>query len=347
MRHLLPALLLALALPLPAEETKPAAPPAEASKPPPPDEVRLKNGDRLTGTVASLAGGKLVINTLLAGTVTVDWSQVASIRTSSKVVVKLSTGEVVEGQLVEAPEGRIKVATAGAAAPVEIEAVKVSKFNEPPAQWHGALTLSLKVTDGNTHTRSFLFAAEGTRATENDLFLLRALFRYGQKSGVIDERNAYGLAKYNYTFHKGLYGYLSAELLSDRFKDLDLNTVVSAGAGYEILKEEWIDLTAEAGLAYIDNNFHDADDDSHLGGRASARLRVALPLDFEFKDLFTIYPNFEDSQDYQYRNEATLGTAVGGGWSLLGGVITEFDNEPSPGLRRYDNTYFVGLGYKF
>ncbi len=350
MRHLLiPALLLALspALAAPAEEAKPAAPPAEAPKPPPPDEVRLKNGDRLTGTVTSLAGGKLVIATLHEGTVTVDWAQVASIRTSGKVAVKMATGEIVEGRLVEAPEGRIKVATEGAAAPIEIEFAKVSKLNEPPTQWHGSLSLALKVTDGNTHNQSFLFAAEGTRATEDDLFLLRAIFRYGQQDGVLTERNAYGLAKYNYTFYEGLYGYLSTELLSDRFKDLDLNTVVSAGVGYVVFKEDWIDLAAEAGIAYIDNNFHEVDDEAHIGGRAAARLRVALPLGFEFRDNLTVYPNFEDSQDYQARNEATLGTALGGGWSLLGGMITDFDNEPSPGLRKYDDTYFLGLGYTF
>jgi putative salt-induced outer membrane protein YdiY len=350
--RLIPALvaLAFLAAPVVAEEAKPAAtPPAEAPKPPPPppDEVKLKNGDRLTGTVTSLAGGKLVINTLSEGTVTVDWTQVASVKTSGKIAVKMATGEIVEGKLVEAPEGRIKVATEGAAAPVEIEFAKVSKFNEPPTQWHGSLNLSAKVTDGNTHNQSFLFAAEATRATENDLFMLRAIFLYGKKNGVLDERNAYGLAKYNYEFYKGLYGYLSAEFLSDRFKDLNLNTTVSAGVGYEVFKKDWIDLTTEVGIAYMNNDFVVAEDEGHIGGRAAARLRVALPLNFEFRDNLTVYPNFEHSQDWQARNEATLGTALGGGWSLLGGVITQFDNKPSPGFRKYDDTYFLGLGYTF
>ena len=32
---------------------------------------------------------------------------------------------------------------------------------------------------------------------------------------------------------------------------------------------------------------------------------------------------------------------------LLGGVITEYDRKPSPGFKRQDDTYFIGLGYKF
>ncbi len=311
------------------------------------DEVRLKNGDRLTGTIKSLSGGKLVLATEHSGTVSVDWAQVASVVTEGKVKVKMSTGEVLEGNLVAAPEGRLKIATEGAAGPVEIELGKVKNFNEPPTQWHGNLSAAGRTTDGNTHNRSFLVTGEGTRATENDLFLLRAIFRYGDKDKEIQERSSYGLAKYNYTFYAGLYGFASVELNADRFRDLDLRTVVSAGLGYDVFKESWIDLSAEVGAAYFDNNFHEAEDESHMGARGSARLRMALPLDFEFRDLFTIYPNFEDSPDWQCRNEATLGTALGGGWSLLGGMITDYDHEPAPGLRKHDNTYFVGLGYTF
>jgi putative salt-induced outer membrane protein YdiY len=334
-----------------AEEAKPAdaKPAAEkpAEAPKPPDEVKLKNGDRLTGTVKKMGGGKLTIETPHSGTVTVKWAEIASVKTAGKVKVRLATDEIVQGKLVEAPDGRLKVATEGAAAPVEVEMAKVTHLNEAPAQWRGNLSLAIRATDGNTHTKNMLAAVEAVRATEDDKLLIKAIFRYGKQSGKLTERNGYGIAKYNYNFYEGLYGYASVEFLSDYFKDLRLNTVVSVGVGYVILDEDWIDLAAEAGIAYIDNNFRAAKDESHLGARAAAHLRLDLPLGFEFKDAFTIYPNFEDSQDYQYRNEATLGTALGQGWSLLGGVITEYDNEPAPGRETYDNIYFAGLGYKF
>ena len=70
-------------------------------------------------------------------------------------------------------------------------------------------------------------------------------------------------------------------------------------------------------------------------------------LGFVFKDVFTIYPNFEESQDFQIRNEAMLTNTLGGGWSILGGVITEYDRTPAVGIVRHDDTYFVGLGYTF
>jgi hypothetical protein len=177
--------------------------------------------------------------------------------------------------------------------------------------------------------------------------LAKAIFRYGKTGQTLNERNGYGIGKYQLKLTPGFYAYVSEELLSDTFKDLSLESITSAGVGYMILKSAPVDLSAEAGIAYFANNFDVSPDESHIGARISASVRVALPLNFEFKDLFTIYPNFKHSQDFQIRNEATIGTALGGGWDLLGGVITEFDKTPTPGLNRRDDTFFIGLGYTF
>lgn len=311
------------------------------------DEIKLKNGDRITGTVKGLAGGKLVVATPHSGNLSIDWAQVASVKTDAPVKVKLVTGDVLEGKIVPSNEGKLKVEAGGTVAPVEVEMGKITHFNEPPTAWHGVVNASAKATDGNTHTKSFLVSAEGVRATESDELLLRAIFRYGQQGQTLIERNGYGIAKYSYKFTPKFYGYVSEELLSDTFKDLRLGTVTSIGVGYDWVKEPWIDFSTEAGFAYFSNDFRVASDESHAGARAAAKLRVDLPLGFVLKDVFTIYPNFKHSQDFQIRNEGTLGTGLGGGWTLLGGVITEFDKTPSPGRVRRDDTYFVGLGYTF
>lgn len=311
------------------------------------DEVKLKNGDRLSGKVTGMAGGKLTIETKETGPIAVDWTQIVSVKTDAPIKVKLATGELLEGKISPGAEGRLKVETAGASAPVEVDFTKVKAFNEPPTQWHGKLSASAKSTDGNTHNESFLVALRATRETEDDRILVKALFQYGKTGQNLTERNSYGLGKYELKFTPEFYGYASEELMGDTFKDLNIGTITSVGVGYVFVKESWIDFSAEAGIAYITND-HDIDkDESHIGARVAAYLRVALPLSFEFRDAFTIYPNFKDSQDFTFRNEATLGTALGGGWDLLGGVITEYDRKPSPGLGRRDDTYFVGLGYTF
>lgn len=311
------------------------------------DQVKLKNGDVVTGKISSLAGGKLVVETAYAGKVTIDWAQVVSVKSDAPIKVTLVTGEEVEGKVVPGQEGRLKVESAGTTGPVEVDLTKVKYFNQPPVQWHGKLSFAGKITDGNTDTKSFLASAEGTRESEADLFLVRAIFHYGEQEGVLTERNSYGIGKYELKFSPDLYGYISEELSSDTFKDIGLESITSVGAGYNLVKEKWMDLSLEAGLAYFSTSHKIAPDDSHMGARAAANLRVALPFHLEFKDLYTIYPNFKDSQNYQFRNEASLGTSLGGGWDLLGGVITEYNNKPAPGIRKVDDTYYLGVGYTF
>jgi len=311
------------------------------------DEVKLKNGDRLSGKVAGLAGGKLLMETPESGPIKLDWTQIVSIKTDAPIKLKLVTGEWLEGKVSPGADGKIKVESAGTVAPIEIEFPKVASINEPPAAWHGKISAAAKATDGNTHTKSFLIAGEAARETDLDLLSAKAIFRYGQTGSTLTERNSYGIGKYQYKITPAVYAYVSEELMSDTFKDLSLESITSVGAGYVFLKQAAIDFSAEAGLAYFANNFDVAPDESHLGARVATFLRVSLPLGFEFKDNFTIYTNFKHSQDFQLRNEATLGTALGSGWDLLGGVITEYDKTPSPGLKSTDDTYFVGLGYTF
>jgi hypothetical protein len=311
------------------------------------DEVKLKNGDRLTGKVTSLAGGKLVLETTHSGPLKIDWAQVVSVKSDAPIKVTLVTGEILEGKVAPGADGRLKVETSGAAAPVEVDLAKVKYFNQPPTQWHGNLNAAGKITEGNSRTKAFLVSAEATRETEADLLLFRAIFHYGQQEGVLTERNSYGIGKYQYKVAAGLYGYLSEELMSDTFKDIELESITSVGAGYDLLKESWIDFSAEAGVAYFSTQHKVNPNESHLGARGATKLRVALPLGFELKDIFIIYPNFKESQNYQLRNEATLGTALGGGWNLLGGVITEYNHQPEPGIKDTDDTYFIGLGYTF
>ena len=310
------------------------------------DEVVMKNGDKLTGKVVDLVGGKLRIETAHSGVIVLDWGQVATLKTDGPVKVKLVTGETVEGKIGAGQDGKILVESAGVG-PLELPPDRVKAFNEPPVAWHGSVDFAGRVSDGNTHTTSMLFAAEAFRVTEVDRLLFKAVFRYGETRNVITERNGYGQVKYDYLFTDRIYGFASIELLSDKFKDLQLRSVAALGVGYIFLKSPELDFWGDAGLAYVDNDLRDGDDEAHMGARISAHVRKTLPMGFELVDDVVFLPNFEEGDDWQLRNDLALATALGQGWTFKSGMITEYDNDPPDGLRKYDDTYYVGLGYKF
>jgi putative salt-induced outer membrane protein YdiY len=324
MKHLLPALLLLCgALSVAAD-----------------DEVKLKNGDRITGKVLGMDGGKVTVETPHSGKVVVDFAQVASLKTEGKVVVNLKSDQDVEGPI-EYADGKLKVGGA------ETDLANVKAWNKPPVGWHGNVNLGWRSTDGNIHNRSGIATAEIIRKSDYNEILFRGIYRYGETEGVLTERNAYGIAKYSHTISGDLYAYASFEALGDEFQDLDARYIASAGLGYTIVKEKWMDWSVEAGAAWVDNRYELGVDEGHAGARGSTTVRVDLPLGFVFKDIFTIYTNFDNSPDYQIRNEATLTTALGSGWNFIAGVITDYDHEPAVGRVSHDNTYFAGLGFTF
>lgn len=311
------------------------------------DEITLKNGDKLTGRIAGMTKGKLVIETPHSGHVTVAWDQIASIKTDEKIPVTLATGERLEGKLSAGEGGRLRIESEGAAQPVEVELARVTHIRQAAIAWHGSVDVAARATDGNTHTKGFLLAAEAIRESEIDKWTVRALYRSSETSGALTERSAYGLGKYQYFVFEPGYVFGSVELFHDRFRDLRLRTVLAGGVGWNMLDREWLKLSAEVGLAFIDNNFYEEDDESHLGGRLNVNLRAPLPFGFEFVNDFTYFPNFDDTADWQIHNEATLATTLGGGWTFKAGYILDFDNEPSEGIEERDGTYFMGLGYRF
>jgi putative salt-induced outer membrane protein YdiY len=311
------------------------------------DEVVLKSGEKVVGTIKGMKGGKLAVDSPQLGSLKIAADQIASLKSDQVFKFTLATGETIEGRISSFDAGKARVESAGAG-PVDVELAKVKVVNEPPVEWHGFVDIGGRTTDGNTHNAAFTAAFEASRVSDVDEILVRALFRYGEDSDrVIIERNSYGLAKYSYRFSDRFYGFASAEFYSDRFKDLTLRTILSGGIGYKLVTEPWADLSLEAGVAYIDNNFRVSDDEGHAGGRLAAHARIALPLGFELVDDFVFYPNFEESQDFQIHNELAVSRGIGGGWTMRAGVITDYDREPTLGTHRHDDTYFVSVGYKF
>ena len=63
------------------------------------DQITLKNGDRVTGTIVKSDGKTLVFNGALVGEVTIALENIAEIVTDKPLYVGLSDGRTIEGVL--------------------------------------------------------------------------------------------------------------------------------------------------------------------------------------------------------------------------------------------------------
>src|SRR5262252_2587644 len=79
------------------------------------DEVTLKNGDRLSGSVAISDGKTLVLKTDFEGEVTIQWDAITTIESSQNLTLTLKDGSRVSGK-VTTEDGKFRIAPPNAPA---------------------------------------------------------------------------------------------------------------------------------------------------------------------------------------------------------------------------------------
>src|SRR5579871_2439037 len=75
------------------------------------DQVVLKNGDTITGSIVKKDGAKLTIKSEFLGEVTMPWSAVKTLTSDAALHVALPTGETVSGKISTSGEN-LQVTTA-------------------------------------------------------------------------------------------------------------------------------------------------------------------------------------------------------------------------------------------
>src|SRR5215472_16636783 len=75
------------------------------------DQVTLKNGDRLSGKIASGDGKTLLLKSDFAGDVTIQWDAITGIESSDPINLTLKDGSKLSGK-VTTQDGKFVVATA-------------------------------------------------------------------------------------------------------------------------------------------------------------------------------------------------------------------------------------------
>ncbi len=314
------------------------------------DEIILKNGDRLTGTVTSAEGETLLLETDYSDPVKILKSKVMKINIAEPAEIHLIQGEILKGKVRSEGDGKIIIEAIPGREDAHVAWNNVAAINPPPKKkstWNGDVTVGANKQSGNTERTSAFIGATAVRRTPQDRYSLRYLFNYAEEDSEISARNTYGAGKYDYFFTEKFYGYLSVELLNDEFKNLNLRTVVGPGVGYQFWDDNIKSLLLEGGISYFSENLEEGEDTDWITARLAADLRYTLWGSVVFSDYLVVYPSLEDSGQYQLRNEAAISTALSSDWSLRLAHILERDSNPPLNVKKNDQNWILGLQYGF
>lgn len=234
------------------------------------DQVTLKNGDRLTGTVVKSDGKTLVLHTDAAGDVTLKFDDIQEIKTEEPLHITLKDGKTAVGP-VTTTDGKIEVATKNAGT-VEAPKEDVTLIRNDAEQaaydkslhpgllhgWNGGANVGFSVARGNSQTENLALAFNAIHPTLHDKITLYAT-SIDTKNDLatpttVANLNTGGL-RYDRDLNPKLFVFVAGDFMSNALQFLDLRQVYSGGFGFHAIKNDRTILDFLGGINYTHETY--------------------------------------------------------------------------------------------
>jgi putative salt-induced outer membrane protein YdiY len=329
--------------------------------PAPLDVVTLKDGGVLYGEVIEMSDGVLYFKTAAAADniVKIKWANVEKLAINHPIPFHLKEGSVLIGTATEGPNGTINVRAEPLKGTMEVPLDSITALNpivQAPVIYKGTLTGGYTQATGNSHLRNASLLGDFVARSEQLRLTLNGRYVYGDKDNTLSARNARGTIKMDFFITKRVFWFASAYFESDHFQDLNLRTALSSGPGYQFIDKgdyasPWLkDMTlyAEAGLAYFNEDFTTASDQSSFRARWAVRLNWPI-LDerMTFYHYQEFYPSLQNTKSYYLTMDNGVRFRIFEGFVSSIQVTTRYNSTPAQGTGNTDNLYLLTLGYNF
>jgi len=295
------------------------------------DQVVLKNGDRLTGSITKSDGKVLVIKTDYAGDVTVKFDAIQSITSTGDLNVSLAGKTVVGPVTTSGDDVVVATRTAG---PVEAPKASVTMLRSPAEQsvyekslhpgfregWNGGLNLGFALTRGNSETKNLNIAFNAVRKGFHDKLTLYTNSIYAANdlptASPHTTANAIGGgARYDHDFSPRVFWFVNGDFYHDALQHLDLRSTGGGGLGWHAIKHDSTTLDLLAGVNYTHEGYAvpiNPPDPSKTRNQAGLTLGDAFMHNVGKGTVITqslfFYPDL--SQTGQYRGTFNFGTVT-------------------------------------
>lgn len=337
------------------------------------DQIVLKNGDRLTGTIIKSDGKELVIKTDYAGDVTVKFDAVQSLTSSGDLNVSVGGKTVVGPVTTNGDDVVVATKTSGSVegpkssvtmlrSPAEEAAYQKSLHPGLLEGWNGGVNLGFAVTRGNSETKNLNIAFNAARKGFHDKLILYANSIYASNdlptaSPHTTANVIGGGARYDRDFAPRLFGFVNGDFYSDELQHLDLRATGGGGLGLHAIKSDATTLDLLAGVNYTHESYSSFTDPSGDLILAVTHSLAGLTFGDAFMHKigkgtvitqgFFIYPDLSDTG--QYRGTFNLATVTKLnkwlGWQNSFGDI--YVSNPPPSTKKNDLQLSTGINISF
>ncbi|MCZ6831590.1 MAG: DUF481 domain-containing protein [Gammaproteobacteria bacterium] len=317
------------------------------------DEMIMKNGSRLIGTVVSASEGKIKFDTEFAGTISIDVEDVDTMFTDKEVTVMMNDGQIIENQRIAARDKAMIMMSENMGA-VLFKAKDMKSLNPEPWElgrgykWFGDISTAMLVERGNTDTKELDVSGKSIWRSLKDRYTIRANYELDEANGEKNKNKWRWRNKYDRFSTENPDKYIGALVAfeGDEFADLDLRTYVGPYIGRQFFEGNFLTLSGEVGLVYVDERFDVGENNSYPGSNWALHLTSNY-----FGGSSNFYIDHDGILNFEETDALILNTTIGIKFKVYGGVEAgvefkyEYDGGVAKEVDELDETYNFRLGY--
>jgi putative salt-induced outer membrane protein YdiY len=326
------------------------------------DQVVLKNGDRVSGSIIKKDGKNLTIKTDQFGVVTTSWDQVESVKADKPVNVVLPDGKTVQGTIATT-NGKVEVTTKDAKlslAPAEVATIRDADEQKAYERllhpgwgqlWAGTASLGFAGTSGNARTLTFTTGVNAARLTRADKTSI--YFNAIKASALVNGKNSdtaqavRGGLGYDHNVSPRLFVNVFNDYEYDRFQNLDLRFVLGGGLGFHAVKTEGSKLDLLAGIDFNHSRFSTPltrnSAEFFWGDEYSLKLTGATSLVQSFR----MFNDLTNTGSYRVNFDVGASTKLSKWLNWNVSLSDRYLNHPAPSRKTNDFLYTTGIGITF
>lgn len=331
------------------------------------DQIMLKNGDRLTGTIVKSDGKTLTIKSEIVGTVSAPLDAVTQITSDQPLYLTLKDNQTLVGT-VSTADGKLAISTSEAGtitvARDIIQTVR-SKEEEQAYQtqlnrlrnpglrdlWSGTVDTGLSLSHGNADTATFNFGFNAARTTTRDKISAYMTTLYARNStagtSVVTANAKRGGARYDLNLSSRAFAFGTGDLENDEFQKLDLRLTLGGGMGWHAKKTERTSFDVFGGGAlnreYFSTGLNRSSGEVLIGEELTHKLSGRT----SFKERAVLLPNMSETGEYRFNFDASAVTLLNTwlGWTLT--FSDRYISNPVVGTKSNDLLLSTGLRVTF
>lgn len=331
------------------------------------DQITLKNGDRLTGSIVKSDEKELILKTEFAGEVKIQWAAITGLTADQPVTVTLKDGQTIVGSIAQEQEKlRVTNQQTGQAEVVQANITAIRNKDEQARYeiemerlrnprlldlWQGYLDTGIAMARGNANTSTYNLNANANRISPRDKIgmTFTSIYATNRTSGnSLTTANAVrGGVQYDLNLSKRAYGFGFVNLEFDEFQKLDLRFASGGGLGYRVIMNERTTFNTFGGgnlnKEFFSTGLRRSTGEVLLGEEFTHKFNSITSL----TQKFVIFPNISESGAYRMNFDIGAVTALRKWLSWQISLSDRFLSNPVPGAKKNDVLATTGVRLTF